>query len=71
MNVVIGELETEHLVYGPSVIYIISQLILQWSKLGDGVLVHTPAYDAFGNMLSANYRQMLTSPLMKTKAVMK
>lgn len=59
-------LETEHLVYGPSVIYIISQLILQWSKPGEGVLVHTPAYDAFGNMLSANYRQMLTSPLMKT-----
>ncbi|OEF29389.1 MalY/PatB family protein [Vibrio rumoiensis] len=61
-----AKLENDHLVYGPSVIYIISQLILQWSKPGEGVLVHTPAYDAFGNMLSANYRQMLCSPLIKT-----
>lgn len=63
-----AKLSSEALVYGPSVIYIISQLIQLWSKPGDGVLVHTPAYDAFGNMLSANYRQMLTSPLIKTEA---
>lgn len=63
-----AKLSSEALVYGPSVIYIISQLILLWSKPGDGVLVHTPAYDAFGNMLSANYRQMLTSPLIKTES---
>lgn len=63
-----AKLDNDHLVYGPSVIYIISQLILQWSKPGDGVLVHTPAYDAFGNMLSANYRQMLTSPLIKPQS---
>ncbi|MCF7355291.1 MalY/PatB family protein [Vibrio sp. CK2-1] len=62
-----AKLSSEALVYGPSVIYIISQLIQLWSKPGDGVLVHTPAYDAFGNMLSANYRQMLTSPLIKTE----
>ncbi|GLT13053.1 MalY/PatB family protein [Vibrio algivorus] len=62
-----AKLSSQDLVYGPSVIYIISQLVQLWSKPGDGVLVHTPAYDAFGNMLSANYRQMLTSPLMKTE----
>lgn len=60
-----AKLSSQDLVYGPSVIYIISQLIQLWSKPGEGVLVHTPAYDAFGNMLSANYRQMLTSPLIK------
>lgn len=60
-----AKIENDHVVYGPSVIYIIAQLILQWSKPGEGVLVHTPAYDAFGNMLSANYRQMLCSPLIK------
>lgn len=60
-----ANLDNETLVYGPSVIYIISQLILQWSQPGESVLVHTPAYDAFNNMLSANYRQMLTSPLLK------
>ncbi|WP_086981771.1 MalY/PatB family protein [Vibrio aphrogenes] len=61
-----AHLPAESLVYGPSVIYLVSQLVQLWSKPGDGVLVHTPAYDAFGNMLSANYRQMLTSPLIKT-----
>ena len=61
-----SDLDQEALVYGPSVIYIISQLITQWSQPGDGVLVHTPAYDAFGNMLEANQRQLLPSPLIKT-----
>ncbi len=56
----------EHIVYGPSVIYIISQLVMQWTKQGEGVLIHTPAYDAFGNMLAANDRLMLSSPLLKT-----
>lgn len=61
-----AHLDQETLVYGPSVIYIISQLITQWSKAGEGVLVHTPAYDAFGNMLEANQRTLLASPLIKT-----
>ena len=60
-----ANLDNETLVYGPSVIYIISQLIQLWSQPGESVLVHTPAYDAFNNMLSANYRQMLSSPLLK------
>lgn len=60
------QLPVESVVYGPSVIYIISQLVQIWSKQGDGVLVHTPAYDAFGNMLNANQRQLLESPLLKT-----
>ncbi|PSU45556.1 transcriptional regulator [Photobacterium frigidiphilum] len=59
-------LPVESVVYGPSVIYIISQLVQIWSEQGDGVLVHTPAYDAFGNMLNANQRQLLESPLLKT-----
>ncbi|MEC6799037.1 MalY/PatB family protein [Photobacterium sp. S4TG1] len=60
------EINSDHIVYGPSVIYIISQLVQQWTNEGDGVLVHTPAYDAFANMLNANQRQLLTSPLLKT-----
>ena len=60
------EINPDHIVYGPSVIYIISQLVQQWTAQGDGVLVHTPAYDAFANMLNANQRQLLTSPLLKT-----
>ncbi|SON50438.1 MalY/PatB family protein [Vibrio tapetis] len=59
-------LDAESIVYGPSVIYIIAKLIVQWTSVGDGVLVHTPAYDAFANMLEANERALLTSPLLKT-----
>ncbi|MEG0007455.1 MAG: MalY/PatB family protein [Aeromonas sp.] len=60
-----AELDGETLVYGPSVIYIIAQLISLWSAPGEGVLVHTPAYDAFGNMLGANDRVLLSCPLQK------
>lgn len=35
------------IVYGPSVIYMVAEMIRQWSDEGDGVVVHTPAYDAF------------------------
>ncbi|PSV18466.1 transcriptional regulator [Photobacterium leiognathi subsp. mandapamensis] len=61
-----SQINLDHIVYGPSVIYIIAQLVMQWTKQGEGVLIHTPAYDAFGNMLAANDRLMLTSPLLKT-----
>ncbi|WP_318494195.1 MalY/PatB family protein [Photobacterium leiognathi] len=61
-----SQINPDHIVYGPSVIYIIAQLVTQWTKQGEGVLIHTPAYDAFGNMLAANDRLMLTSPLLKT-----
>lgn len=60
-----ARLDPESLVYGPSVIYIIAQMVSLWSKPGEGVLVHTPAYDAFGNMLSANDRVLLPCPLIK------
>ncbi|WP_084722110.1 MalY/PatB family protein [Photobacterium aquae] len=59
-------LDQEAVVYGPSVIYIISQLVNLWTQPGDGVLIHTPAYDAFGNMLTANQRELFASPLLKT-----
>ncbi|MGL5812355.1 MAG: MalY/PatB family protein [Aeromonas sp.] len=60
-----AELDADTLVYGPSVIYIIAQLVCLWSAPGEGVLVHTPAYDAFGNMLGANDRVLLSCPLVK------
>jgi cystathionine beta-lyase len=61
-----SELDANTVVYGPSVIYIIAQLITRWSAVGEGVLVHTPAYDAFGKLLSAHERQLLACPLVKT-----
>ncbi|POT57465.1 transcriptional regulator [Citrobacter amalonaticus] len=49
-------IDAESLVYGPSVIYMVSELIRQWSSVGDGVVVHTPAYDAFYKAIEGNQR---------------
>lgn len=58
-------IDPESVVYGPSVIYMVSQLIRQWSQPGDGVLIHTPAYDAFYKAIEGNQRQVLSAPLQK------
>ncbi len=63
-----AELDPEQLVYGPSVIYIISQLIRQWSNVGDGIIIHTPAYDAFFNMISGLERTVVASSLIPSDA---
>ena len=56
-------IDTEALVYGPSVIYMVSELIRQWSQPGDGIVVHTPAYDAFYKAIEGNGRQVVALPL--------
>ncbi len=57
---------SETLVYGPSVIYIVSQLIRQWSCEEQGVIIHTPAYDAFDCMITGLNRQVVTCELHKS-----
>lgn len=59
------EIDTQHVVYGPSVIYIVSKLIEQWSDVGQGVVFHTPAYDAFDKMIVGQGRECVRSPLVK------
>ncbi|HGV0042504.1 TPA: MalY/PatB family protein [Enterobacter ludwigii] len=54
-----SHIDTESLVYGPSVIYMVSELIRLWSTPGDGVVVHTPAYDAFYKAIEGNARQVV------------
>ncbi|WP_435926596.1 MalY/PatB family protein [Dryocola sp. BD613] len=61
-------IDAESLVYGPSVIYIVSQLIRQWSEPGDAVLIHTPAYDAFYKAIAGNKRQVFSAPLYNSAA---
>ncbi|CCJ75088.1 Cystathionine beta-lyase (CBL) (Beta-cystathionase) (Cysteine lyase) / Maltose regulon modulator [Cronobacter muytjensii 530] len=63
-----SQIAPETLVYGPSVIYMVSQLIRQWSTPGDEVLIHTPAYDAFPKAIEGNGRQVLSAPLTLTDA---
>ncbi|EOU9603764.1 MalY/PatB family protein [Cronobacter dublinensis] len=61
-----SQIAPQTLVYGPSVIYMVSQLIRQWSAPGDEVLVHTPAYDAFPKAIEGNGRRVLSAPLTLT-----
>jgi cystathionine beta-lyase len=55
------------LVYGPSVIYMVAEMIRQWSQPGDGVVVHTPAYDAFYKTIAENQRQLVSVALQQTE----
>ncbi len=50
-------------VYGPSADYQIAQLPHLWSRPGDGVVVHTPMYDAFPEAVAADVRRLLECPL--------
>lgn len=55
----------QSVVYGPSVIYMVSELIRQWSNVGEGVVIHTPAYDAFYKAIEGNQRTVLSVALEK------
>ena len=61
-----SQIDTETVVYGPSVIYMVSELIRIWSAPGDGVVVHTPAYDAFYKAIEGNQRTVVSVPMQKT-----
>lgn len=52
-------IDPQALVYGPSVIYMVSALIRQWSCAGEAVVLHTPAYDAFYKAIEGNQRTVL------------
>ncbi|WP_318371556.1 MalY/PatB family protein [Enterobacter sp.] len=54
-----AQTSAESVVYGPSVIYMIAELIRMWSAPGDGVVVHTPAYDAFYKAIEGNERRVV------------
>lgn len=58
-------IDTSMAVYGPSVIYMVAQLISIWSAPGEFVVTHTPAYDAFYKVIEGNQRQLLPCPLHK------
>ena len=58
-------IDPQSLVYGPSVIYMVSELIRQWSSAGDAVVIHTPAYDAFYKAIEGNQRVVRAVELEK------
>ena len=58
-------IDPQSVVYGPSVIYMVSELIRQCSETGEGVVIHTPAYDAFYKAIEGNQRTVMPVALEK------
>lgn len=58
------EVEQDWIVYSPSVMYSVSQLIQMKSSEGDGVIIQTPAYDAFFKTIEGNQRRIVENPLI-------
>lgn len=55
------EVDVDRLVYAPSVLNQISQLLRMWTRPGDGVVLHTPAYDGFRKAVTGLGREMRTA----------
>lgn len=51
-------IDTGRLVYGPSVLSQLSQLLQMWTAEGDGVVVHTPTYDGFRKAVTGLGREL-------------
>lgn len=60
-----SRIDTNTMVYGPSVIYMVSELIRLWSTPGEGIVVHTPAYDAFYKAIKGNERHVVPVAMEK------
>ncbi|NBM16869.1 MalY/PatB family protein [Streptomyces sp. GC420] len=56
-------LDPETVVYGPSVLNQLSQLLRMWTAEGDGIVVHTPTYDGFLKAISGLGRELRGVPV--------
>ncbi|MFD7442097.1 MalY/PatB family protein [Streptomyces sp. NPDC059909] len=63
------ELDPERIVYGPSVLNQLSQLLRMWTEPGDGVVVHTPTYDGFRKAVSGLGRELRGVPVGDAEAL--
>lgn len=56
-------LDVDALVYAPSVLSQLSQLLQMWTEPGDGVVVHTPTYDGFRKAVTGLGRELRGVPV--------
>ncbi|WP_411079558.1 MalY/PatB family protein [Streptomyces sp. cmx-18-6] len=64
-----AEIDTGQLVYGPSVLNQLSQLLQMWTAEGDGVVVHTPTYDGFRKAVTGLGRELRGVPVGDEEAL--
>ncbi|MCD9903451.1 pyridoxal phosphate-dependent aminotransferase [Streptomyces sp. MT29] len=65
------EIDTGQLVYGPSVLSQLSQLLQMWTGEGDGVVVHTPTYDGFRKAITGLGRELRGVPVGDEEALVR
>lgn len=63
------QVDSDWIVYSPSVIYTISRLIELKSDIGDQVVIQTPAYDAFFKTIRSTKRTITENPLLYNDGV--
>ncbi|GAA3393847.1 MalY/PatB family protein [Streptomyces roseoviridis] len=61
--------DPEAMVYAPSVLNQLSQLLRMWTEPGDGVVVHTPTYDGFRKAVTGLGRDLRGVPVGDTEAL--
>ncbi|MEU6927780.1 MalY/PatB family protein [Streptomyces sp. NPDC046385] len=61
--------DPEAMVYAPSVLSQLSQLLRMWTEPGDGVVVHTPTYDGFRKAVTGLGRELRGVPLDDPEAL--
>ncbi|MCB8902310.1 MULTISPECIES: MalY/PatB family protein [unclassified Streptomyces] len=64
-----AEVDPDSLVYAPSVLSQLSQLLRMWTEPGDGVVVHTPTYDGFRKAVTGLGRELRGVPVGDTEAL--
>lgn len=57
-------IKSDWLVYSPSVMYSVKQLVTLLSEPEDGIIIQTPAYDAFYKMIKENKRKIVPNTLI-------
>lgn len=57
-------IKSDWLVYSPSVMYSVKQLVTLLSEPGYGIIIQTPAYDAFYKMIKENKRKIVPNALI-------
>ncbi|MFI8963461.1 MalY/PatB family protein [Streptomyces sp. NPDC053493] len=55
--------DTGTMVYAPSVLSQLSQLLQMWTEPGDGIVVHTPTYDGFRKAVTGLGRELRPVPV--------
>ncbi|WP_329280361.1 MalY/PatB family protein [Streptomyces sp. NBC_00691] len=64
-----ADTDPDSLVYAPSVLNQLSQLLRMWTAPGDGVVVHTPTYDGFRKAVTGLGRELRGVPLGDAEAL--